>query len=102
MNQSSCSSICSRRQFLSGLAACAGCTAGAALLGMQPARAGSPSAGKPKIRVVFCETANDKPIWPNIGYDFEARRKKLLTTLQQGCPKLELLPTCVNDVAKDA
>ena len=38
--------------------------------------AAEPSAGKPKIRLVFCETTNDKPIWPNIGYDFDARRKQ--------------------------
>lgn len=53
--------------------------------------------GKAKIRVVFCETANNQPIWPNLGYDFTARREKLLATLNRGCPQLELPPAVIMD-----
>ena len=88
---------CSRRQFLSGCACCAGCVAGGALLGPSVARAAVAAGGKPKIRLVFCETANDKPIWPNIGYDFDARRKCLLDLLVRGCPELQFLPAKVMD-----
>jgi hypothetical protein len=92
---------CSRRQFLSGCAACAGCISGGALLGGHMARAATAASSKPKIRLVFCETANDKPIWPNIGYDFDDRRNRLLEVFRQGCPNLELLPTKVMDRPAD-
>lgn len=95
-------SSCSRRQFLSRCAACAGCMAGGALVTPLAARAAAPPTAKPKIRAVFCETANNQPIWPNIGYDFDARRKRLLEVLAQGCPDLQLLPTQVMDDPKQA
>jgi len=73
------------------------------MFGSRPARAvAAPTPGKPKVRVVFCETANNKPIWPNIGYDFDARRKKVLSALSSGCPQLELLPTTLMDDPKQA
>ena len=75
--QSPCPGM-SRRRFLSS-GACAGCAAGAALLA--PA---AWAAEKPKVRLVFCETTNNKPIWPNIGYDFDARRNRLISGLADG------------------
>jgi len=93
---------CSRRQFLSRCAACAGCAAGGALLGPRLARGGEASVGKPKIRLVFCETTNDKPIWPNIGYDFDTRRKQVIEVLTGGCPDIQFLPTQVMDDPKHA
>ena len=93
---------CSRREFLSGCAACAGCFAGTTLLGSRRAEAAKPGAGKPKIRLVFCETKNNKPIWPNVGYDFDARRQRLLELLTRGCPDVQFLPTKIMDDAKDA
>ena len=92
----------SRRRFLSGCAACAGCAAGGMLLGPRAARAAEAAGKKPRIRLVFCETTNDKPIWPNIGYDFDARRKQVLETLRRGCPDLQLLPAKVMDKPNDA
>ena len=102
MNRLSQTTVCSRRQFLSGCAACAGCFAGGTLLGPRVARANETAGNKPKIRVVFCETTNDKPIWPNIGYDFDMRRQQVLDALTQGCPDLQFLPTKVMDDAKHA
>jgi hypothetical protein len=52
--------------------------------------------------LVFCETRNDKPIWPNAGYDFEARRKKVLGVLHEGCPQVELLPAILMDAPQQA
>jgi hypothetical protein len=101
MNRSQLS-ICSRRQFLSGCACCAGCVAGGSLLGPRSARAAETAGGEPKIRLVFCETANNKPIWPNIGYDFDARRDRMLELLTQGCPDVQFLPTKVMDSPKNA
>lgn len=92
---------CSRRRFLAGCAACVGGAACGSLLGPAPAR-GAEAGGKPKIRLVFCETTNDKPIWPNIGYDFNARRQQMLAVLTQGCPEVEFLPTQVMDDPKHA
>ncbi len=93
---------CSRRRFLSGCAACAGCAATNALFAPRLFGADQPAGGKPKIRLVFCETTNDKPIWPNIGYDFDARRKKLIETLSAGCPDVTFLITKVMDKPADA
>ncbi|MCX7045626.1 MAG: hypothetical protein NTX50_09110 [Candidatus Sumerlaeota bacterium] len=80
-----------RRKFLSMCACCAG-GASCALLTSCATLGGKAPTERPKIRLVFCETPNDKPIWPNIGYDFEARRKQMLATLTNGCPEIEFLP----------
>ncbi len=72
------------------------------VVGPARARSGESSGGKPKIRLVFCETTNDKPIWPNIGYDFDARRKQVIEVLTQGCPDVQFLPTQVMDDPKHA
>jgi hypothetical protein len=60
------------------------------------------ASGKPKIRLVFCETANDRPIWPNIGYDFDTRRQAIINLLKQGCPDIELLVAKMMDRPEDA
>ncbi|MCH5372503.1 MAG: twin-arginine translocation signal domain-containing protein, partial [Planctomycetes bacterium] len=103
MTRRSFESNCSRRRFLSGCAACAGCLATGAIVPWPRAvRAGEPGGDKPKIRLVFCETTNDKPIWPNIGYDFDARREQLIRALTAGCPEVQFLSTRVMDDPKDA
>ena len=102
MPESSCSTVLSRRNFLSGCAcACTGCAAGG-LLSPQLLRAKQPAGGKPKICLVFCETTNDKPIWPNIGYDFDARRKQVIDVLTQGCPDLQFTVAKSMDNPADA
>jgi len=70
------------------------------LLGPRTIRAAQPAGGKPKIRLVFCETTSDKPIWPNIGYDFEARDKQVIDLLTQGCPDVQFLVAKVVDDPK--
>jgi len=99
MHRSPSLSACSRRQFLSGCAACAGCMATGVL--RQPL-AGAVQPGKPKIRLVFCETPNDKPIWPNIGYDFDARRARIQQLLAQGCPDVQFLTAKLMNDPKQA
>jgi len=91
----------SRRRFLSGCAACTGCMAAGVALKPRAAAA-APAGGKPKIRLVFCETTNTKPIWPNIGYDFDARRKQLIDVLTTGCPDVQFLTTKVMDTRQGA
>jgi hypothetical protein len=86
----------SRRQFVSRCAACVAC--GAAPLSVRSVTwAAESQSVKPKIRLVFCETSNDKPIWPNIGYDFAARRKQVSQLLSQHCPGVEFLPASLMD-----
>ena len=98
--ETSTATCLNRRGFFCGCAGCAGYTA--ALSGLAaPARLLAASATKVKVRVVFCETTNDKPIWPNIGYDFDARRKQVLDALTKGCSGLELLPVRVMDKPED-
>jgi len=101
MNQPFPTTVCSRRQFLSGCAACTACMAGGALLGQRAAWADGEAGKKAKIRFVFCETTNDKPIWPNIGYDFDARRKQVLDAVTGGCPDVEFLTAKLMDKPAD-
>lgn len=102
MNHSFCS-LCSRRQFLSNVTAGACCAAGGLILGGNLSRAAAlKPAARTRVRVVFCETANDKPIWPNIGYDFVVRRKQTMGTLTKGCPQIEFSEACCMDDPKDA
>jgi len=84
----------SRRQFLGG------CAAGAA--GMLAAKAGAAEAptaegGKAKVRLVFTYVPSNRPIWPNIGYDFEKRKKEILAKLVPGCPNIEFAPADVHN-----
>ena len=89
---------CSRRRFLSHCALCAGGMA----LGARGIRADARRAARPRIRLVFCETANDSPIWPNIGYDFDARRRSMSQLLTEGCPGVEFVPARLMDDPKEA
>ncbi|MBN1483042.1 hypothetical protein EH223_14055 [candidate division KSB1 bacterium] len=94
--------VYSRRRFLSCCTACAGCLASGVLVAQQKPAVEGTSSEKPKIRLVFCETSNDKPIWPNIGYDFETRRQQLLDLLSTGCQDLLFLPMQLMDHPEDA
>lgn len=57
---------------------------------------------RPKVRLVFCEPPNNRPIWPNIGYDFDARRKHVTDALTQGCPDVEFKVAKVMDPQQTA
>jgi hypothetical protein len=52
---------------------------------------------KPKVRVVFCQPKNDRPTWPNVGYDYEAREQQILQALTEGCGNLDFLPARMVD-----
>ena len=81
----------SRRQFLGG------CAAGAAGLMTLGAHGAEPPAtgGKAKVRLAFTYVPSTSPIWPNIGYDFEKRKKEILDKLVPGCPNVEFVPADV-------
>ena len=96
-----CGSCISRRGFIRSCAACAAGAAGLARVGPQRAAAAEAAGGgRPKVRLVFCEANNNKPIWPNIGYDFNARRKQMIQTLTEACPNVQFLPARVVDNPK--
>lgn len=91
----------SRREFLTGCAACAA-YASTFSLGKQDALGScqtfSSSSGigkKPKIRLVFSHIPPDKPTWPNIGYDYEGRKKELTFKLQSALPGIDFLPVTI-------
>ncbi|UCF43251.1 MAG: hypothetical protein JSV99_11880 [Planctomycetota bacterium] len=83
----------SRRRFLSGCAASAAFVAFSALKSTS-ATAAIPKAPtqKARIRLLFTHEPPENATWPNIGYDYEARKKQLTQNLRQGCPKIEFLP----------
>jgi len=78
----------SRRRFL---ARCAACAAGAAALSPLTLQ-GAEGRGKARVRLVFSHTTSIGPIWPNIGYDFEPRKRQIAEALVKSCPEIELLP----------
>ena len=92
-----------RRRFLANCAACAAggvvalTGAGCANQHTQPvaAQSNGGKTEKAKVRLVFAHTSSDGPIWPNIGYDFEKRKKQLIERLTVGCPGLEITPVTV-------
>jgi len=81
-----------RRQFVSRCAACMACSA-VSLASEIPSWAAETARRKSKIRLVFCETPNDQPIWPNVGYDFAFRRNRIMDLLTRECAGVEFLPT---------
>ena len=80
----------SRRSFLSRCSACAA-AASCAAAGVLPASA-APAGGKVKLRLVFTHIPPDKPTWPNVGFDYEGRKKLLTAKLREACPNVEFLP----------
>jgi len=79
----------SRRTFLSHCPACAAAATCAA--GVVPSLAAA-DGGKVKLRLVFTHIPPEKPTWPNVGYDYEGRKKVLTEKLRQACPNVEFLP----------
>ncbi len=94
MNQSDFGSF-SRRAFIGG---CAACAAGSVALAHAAASRSTLTCNdlypkvKTKVRLVFSHSDPAEEIWPNIGFDFEGRKKELTQQLQAACPDIELLP----------
>jgi len=91
----------SRRKFLSGCLACAGLASTLSFenkpLLASPIR-GDENQGpieKPRIRLVFSHIPPDRPTWPNIGYDYEGRKRELTARLTRALPGIDFLPVTV-------
>ena len=81
----------SRRNFLAaGCAACAGAVG--LMAGARPAFAAG-AGGKFKIRVVYSLHAatQDRPDWPNIGFQFTPVIEQINSALENACPEFEFL-----------
>ncbi|MFN7992848.1 MAG: hypothetical protein U0Q18_04570 [Bryobacteraceae bacterium] len=94
-------STVSRRRFLS---ACSS-TACALCAGMCPAPARAAPQGAPaekaKVRLVFSHPAPGVQGWPNVGYDFEGRKRDLAARLRAACPHTEFLVAPVPRTGED-
>jgi len=86
----------SRREFIGSCTACvAGVSTLSALTGPvfgKPAALQQDQQSKTKISLIFAHPSSEGPIWPNIGYDFESRKKELLTNFQAECPGIDFQP----------
>lgn len=91
----------SRREFLTGCAACAAYASTLSLgkrkaFGSQQTLSSTTGIGeRPKIRLIFSHISPDRPTWPNIGYDYESRKKEVFTKLQKSLPGIDFLPVTV-------
>jgi len=88
-----------RRQFLGGCAACAACFAALPALAAEfdEAIAIPVPTEKPRIRLVFTHESPDKATWPNIGFDYGARKRQLTDKLRASCPRVDFLPATVQN-----
>jgi len=105
-NKCSSGSACglNRRQFLGGCASCAAGLAGMSVLGISAlttrsaaAQQLAPAAEKAKVRLVFSHEPPDVATWPNIGYDYEGRKRELTKKLSQACPDIDFFPVTAKD-----
>jgi len=91
---------CSRREFLTG------CLVTTTSLFFSLKRPFAPAFGstvqpeteliRPKIRLIFSHLPPDRPTWPNIGYNYDARKKELLEKLCRALPEIDFLPVTVH------
>lgn len=99
-----CPGHVNRRQFLAG---CSACAAGLSVAGFGAKVAAAAAAGetaqpatcsaRPRVRLVFSHVPPDRPSWPNIGYDYEARKNELMELFRKKCPNVEFLPATVQN-----
>lgn len=95
-----CPGHVSRRAFLAGCTACTaavsalkGTAMAAPAVAMKKARPGE----KARVRLVFTHITPERPTWPNVGYDYDGRKKELTDMLVRACPDIEFLPCTVQN-----
>jgi len=88
----------SRRGFLGGCIGCAAGLAGLSALGLSPAfgQATAGASNKARVRLIFTHRSPKEATWPNIGYDYDGRKKELTEKLRADCPGIEFLPTTLD------
>jgi len=82
----------SRRRFLSGCAACMGA---AGLMGTPGWLRAFPGGDKLRIRIIYAlhTGIQDRPDWPNKGFDFNPVMQRFNTELAQRCPDFTFIPS---------
>ena len=82
----------SRRRFLSGCAACVGA---AGLMGTPGWLRGFPGGDKLRIRIVYAlhTGVQDRPDWPNKGFDFNPVMERFNTELAKRLPDFTFIPS---------
>jgi hypothetical protein len=90
----------SRRCFLGSCAACAAGLASVSAIGLGRAMAQESQSGseKARVRIFFTHKPSTNATWPNIGYDYDGRKKALLEKLQSSCTGIEFLPVTASGV----
>ena len=92
----------SRREFLGTCTACAAGFAAVSVLSVAPVAAQAmPACPKARVKLVLSHMPAGQATWPNIGYDYESRKKEVTRKLREGCPDIEFLPTTAHN-ANDA
>jgi len=81
-----------RRDFLA--AGCVACTGAAVMAAPYHSIRGRPSRDKIRIRIVYAlhTPVQDRPDWPNIGFDFTVEMDKINQILNENCKGFEFLP----------
>jgi hypothetical protein len=85
-----------RRDFLATCATCLAGVGGLTLLNAGGILADKGPA-KPRIRLVFTHIPPTDPTWPNIGYDYETRKKELTEILTKAVPDIEFVSATVQN-----
>jgi hypothetical protein len=82
----------SRRRFLTGCAACAGA---AGLIGTPGWLRAFPGSDKLRIRIIYAlhTPVQDRPDWPNKGFDFNPAMQRINSELTKRCPDFTFIPS---------
>lgn len=85
----------SRRRFLTGCAACAGA---AELMGAPAWLRAIPGRDKLRVRVIYAlhSGKQDRPDWPNLGFDFNPVMERINAELTKRCPDFIFIPSMAN------
>ena len=87
----------SRRKFISSCSACAAFCAAKPIIGLNHSKTFEPNEKK-TIRIVYSLHARkqDRPDWPNIGFDFDPVIQRINATLRNECSEFDFLPIQAN------
>ena len=87
----------SRRKFISSCSACAAFCAAKPIIGLNHSKIFEPNEKK-TIRIVYSLHARkqDRPDWPNIGFDFDPVIQRINATLRNECSEFDFLPIQAN------
>jgi len=88
-----------RREFITGCVSCLAFASTSTLSFKKLLVFDEPSStrARARVRLIFSHIPPDRPTWPNIGYDYEGRKKELFSKLEKSCPNIEFLPVTLQN-----